>query len=205
MQGVSLLLLYVVVNSSFLKIEVAAFQSGKPSTRAASKPCSPARCSTISRVPRCAVGMSGNEEEETAPEGEDSDDSEPIFKNTVRIDDGGSVRIDDGGSDLTDRFKYKVHALMGTYNPQAGTDDERQDGNILNGKHWDNEIIVVRSNEIRSSLFYYFVLCMQLCLIFQLDIRSTQLGERAATRGYEMSMSRKSRRLLLRRLVTRTD
>ena len=134
MTGFSLLLLYFVANSSFF-IDVAAFQSGKPSTAAASKPCSPARCSTISRVPWRAVGMSASEEEETAPAGEDSDDSEPIFETTVRID--------DRGSNLDDRFKYKVHALMGTYDPQAGTDDERQDGNILNGKHCDDDILGV--------------------------------------------------------------
>ena len=39
---------------------------------------------------------------------------------------------DDGGSDLTDRFKYKVHALMGTYDTPLGVvDDENQTGNIL--------------------------------------------------------------------------
>mmetsp|Transcript_6625 Transcript_6625/g.9465 ORF Transcript_6625/g.9465 Transcript_6625/m.9465 type:complete len:200 (+) Transcript_6625:105-704(+) len=43
-----------------------------------------------------------------------------------------TVRIDDGGSDLTDRFKYKVNALMGTYDPTNGVDDENQDGNIFN-------------------------------------------------------------------------
>lgn len=43
-----------------------------------------------------------------------------------------TVRIDDGGSDLTNRFKYKVNALMGTYDPQVGDDNEEQDGNILN-------------------------------------------------------------------------
>jgi len=43
-----------------------------------------------------------------------------------------SVTIDDGGSDLTDRFKYKVHALMGTYDlPEGKVDDENQMGNIL--------------------------------------------------------------------------
>lgn len=46
----------------------------------------------------------------------------------------GEVKIDDGGSNLTDRFKYKVNALMGVFDPQGGADDERQDGNILNGK-----------------------------------------------------------------------
>jgi putative lipoic acid-binding regulatory protein len=42
-----------------------------------------------------------------------------------------TIRIDDGGSDLTDRFKYKVNALMGVFDP-IGVDDERQDGNIYN-------------------------------------------------------------------------
>jgi len=43
-----------------------------------------------------------------------------------------TIKIDDGGSNLTDRFKYKVHALMGTYDPGEGAvDDEGQDGNIL--------------------------------------------------------------------------
>ena len=42
------------------------------------------------------------------------------------------VKIDDGGSDLTNRFKYKVNALMGVFDPQDGVDDERQEGNILN-------------------------------------------------------------------------
>ncbi|KAL7524582.1 hypothetical protein ACHAWF_001004 [Thalassiosira exigua] len=40
--------------------------------------------------------------------------------------------MDDGGSDLTDRFKYKVHALMGSFDPPSGvTDDEDQTGNIV--------------------------------------------------------------------------
>jgi putative lipoic acid-binding regulatory protein len=43
----------------------------------------------------------------------------------------GNVTIDDGGSDLTDRFKYKVNALMGTYDPKMGLDDEQQFGNIM--------------------------------------------------------------------------
>ena len=43
-----------------------------------------------------------------------------------------SVTMDDGGSDLTDRFKYKVHALMGTYDlPEGKIDDENQMGNII--------------------------------------------------------------------------
>lgn len=55
---------------------------------------------------------------------EDGDNTEEIARATVKID--------DGGSNLTDRFKYKVNALMGTFDPQNGKDDERQDGNILN-------------------------------------------------------------------------
>ena len=42
------------------------------------------------------------------------------------------ITINDGGSDLTDRFKYKVNALMGTYDPKFGNDDEHQVGNIMN-------------------------------------------------------------------------
>lgn len=44
------------------------------------------------------------------------------------------VRINDGGSDLSDRFKYKVNALRGVFDPPTGIDDERQQGNILNGE-----------------------------------------------------------------------
>eukprot|EP00980_Cylindrotheca_fusiformis_P017902 scaffold5682_cov140-Cylindrotheca_fusiformis.AAC.13 len=53
-----------------------------------------------------------------------SEDSPQIAKATVKID--------DGGSDLTDRFKWKVNALMGVFDPQDGADDDRQEGNILN-------------------------------------------------------------------------
>lgn len=43
-----------------------------------------------------------------------------------------AITMDEGGSDLTDRFKYKVHALMGTYDPPPGTvNDENQTGNII--------------------------------------------------------------------------
>lgn len=51
-------------------------------------------------------------------------DEQPILQQST-------VRIDDGGADLTDRFKHKVHALMGDYDPKFGEDNERQDGNIL--------------------------------------------------------------------------
>mmetsp|Transcript_48384 Transcript_48384/g.89723 ORF Transcript_48384/g.89723 Transcript_48384/m.89723 type:complete len:191 (-) Transcript_48384:199-771(-) len=53
------------------------------------------------------------------------EDEPPVIAESV-------VRIDDGGSDLTDRFKYKVNALMGNFDPPAGAvDDEHQNGNIL--------------------------------------------------------------------------
>lgn len=49
------------------------------------------------------------------------------------IIDPSTVKIDDNGSDLTNRFKYKVNALMGKYDPVAtGMDNENADGNILN-------------------------------------------------------------------------
>jgi putative lipoic acid-binding regulatory protein len=56
---------------------------------------------------------------------DDDGDDQPIMRTST-------VKIDDGGSDLTNRFKYKVNALMGVFDPQVGEDDERQDGNILN-------------------------------------------------------------------------
>lgn len=56
--------------------------------------------------------------------GPEDEDELPIMQSTVYVD--------DGGSDLTDRFKYKVNALMGVFDPQTGTDDETQAGNILN-------------------------------------------------------------------------
>eukprot|EP00566_Odontella_aurita_P029453 CAMPEP_0113525678 /NCGR_PEP_ID=MMETSP0015_2-20120614/303_1 /TAXON_ID=2838 /ORGANISM="Odontella" /LENGTH=155 /DNA_ID=CAMNT_0000423887 /DNA_START=237 /DNA_END=704 /DNA_ORIENTATION=+ /assembly_acc=CAM_ASM_000160 len=53
------------------------------------------------------------------------EDDPPVIAESV-------VRIDDGGSDLTDRFKYKVNALMGNFDPPAGADDdENQNGNII--------------------------------------------------------------------------
>jgi putative lipoic acid-binding regulatory protein len=65
----------------------------------------------------------GGEDEESAEY--DDDDDQPLMQT-------GTVTMDDGGSDLTNRFKYKVNALMGVFDPQVGEDDERQDGNILN-------------------------------------------------------------------------
>mmetsp|Transcript_7625 Transcript_7625/g.9978 ORF Transcript_7625/g.9978 Transcript_7625/m.9978 type:complete len:201 (+) Transcript_7625:95-697(+) len=44
-----------------------------------------------------------------------------------------TIRIDDGGSNMTGRFKYKVNALMGAFDPaDASQDTEHISGNILN-------------------------------------------------------------------------
>ena len=54
----------------------------------------------------------------------DAANVEPVYETVIKMD--------DGGSDLTDRFKYKVNALMGVFDPQTGVDDEQATGNILN-------------------------------------------------------------------------
>ena len=57
---------------------------------------------------------------DTGSDGESNDDEEVV--STVRYKDDG----------MTDRFKYKVHALMGDYDPTEGmVDNEDQDGNIM--------------------------------------------------------------------------
>ena len=60
----------------------------------------------------------------TATDEEGQTESPPIEMDT------STIRIQDDG--MTDRFKYKVHALMGDYDPTEGmVDDEGQDGNIM--------------------------------------------------------------------------
>jgi putative lipoic acid-binding regulatory protein len=55
----------------------------------------------------------------------DNSDEEAIMTTTVRMD--------DGGSNMTDRFKYKVNALMGVFDPaDVEANNERGSGNILN-------------------------------------------------------------------------
>jgi hypothetical protein len=66
-----------------------------------------------------------SESDESGQDNQEGEE-EPIVQATVKID--------DGGSNLTNRFKYKVNALMGVFDPQDGDDDERQEGNILNGE-----------------------------------------------------------------------
>ena len=65
-------------------------------------------------------------DQDDIPEGGESTSDEPVVQSVVRVD--------DHGSDLTNRFKCKVNALMGTFDPKSGEDDERQEGNILNGE-----------------------------------------------------------------------
>jgi putative lipoic acid-binding regulatory protein len=70
--------------------------------------------------------------EEELPEEVAEDES---ITDTVRVGidaEGAVFRVNDGGSNLTDRFKYKVHALMGTYDPPAEKDNENETGHILN-------------------------------------------------------------------------
>ena len=54
------------------------------------------------------------------------DDSplEDVGDDDVPIVATSTVKIDDGGSDLTDRFKYKMQALLGNFDPQTGEDTE---------------------------------------------------------------------------------
>ena len=59
-------------------------------------------------------------------ESDDTNNEEP------EVIQSSTVKINDGGSNLTDRFKYKVHALMGDYDPtDASKDTEESSGNIL--------------------------------------------------------------------------
>jgi hypothetical protein len=85
------------------------------------------------RIPSTFLWMS--ESDDDTSESQQEGEEEPIVKSVVKF---GT-----GGSDLTDRFKYKVHALMGDYNPQDGVDNERQDGNILNGESEDWRLFVL--------------------------------------------------------------
>lgn len=68
------------------------------------------------------VPMTGADDSDQVDDGDGED--QPIAEATMKID--------DGGSNLTDRFKWKVNALMGVFDPQGEVDDDRQEGNILN-------------------------------------------------------------------------
>ena len=51
-----------------------------------------------------------NEETSSVESEKDEEQQQPLMQTST-------VKIDDGGSDLTDRFKYKVQALMGNFDP----------------------------------------------------------------------------------------
>lgn len=93
---------------------------------------------TMSKIRRMALlrQLSPSPSDENAPEEmpEEGAVEDSITESVkVGIDEEGSiVRIDDGGSNLTDRFKYKVNALMGTFDPPAELDNENETGHILN-------------------------------------------------------------------------
>ena len=70
---------------------------------------------------RC-VELSATNDSDTKDVDEDGGEDEVEEVTTVRYKDDG----------MTDRFKYKVHALMGDYDPSEGmVDNEDQDGKIL--------------------------------------------------------------------------
>mmetsp|Transcript_10578 Transcript_10578/g.29730 ORF Transcript_10578/g.29730 Transcript_10578/m.29730 type:complete len:193 (+) Transcript_10578:199-777(+) len=76
---------------------------------------------TVGRTPTVRVRLSAG----TDLPNEDAGDDVPIVAKST-------VKIDDGGSDLTDRFKYKMQALLGNFDPQMGEDTEADgQGNII--------------------------------------------------------------------------
>jgi hypothetical protein len=91
--------------------------------------------SSSRRIPSSFLRMS---ESDDTSENQQEGEEEPIVKSVVKFG--------KGDADLTDRFKYKVHALMGDYTPQDGADDERQEGNILNGESEDWRLFVLRES-----------------------------------------------------------
>ena len=101
----------LLVPSSAYSIQLLHLNRGYFPGTAAQQRCHRGRCLLSSD----GVGAAENEE---------AADVEPVYETVVRMD--------DGGSDLTERFKYKVNALMGVFDPQSGVDDERQSGNIMN-------------------------------------------------------------------------
>jgi putative lipoic acid-binding regulatory protein len=65
-----------------------------------------------------------NMDDDSATKNDDNDEVPIIDPSTVKISDH---------SDLSNRFLYKVNALMGNYDPAAtDTDNDSTDGNILN-------------------------------------------------------------------------
>jgi putative lipoic acid-binding regulatory protein len=94
---------------------------------------------TISKTRRMAFlrqsppsPINENDPEEPSEGGAAEEDI--IEEGVVRIDDdGAALRMIDNGNDLTNRFTYKVNALMGVFDPKtAEMDNENETGNILN-------------------------------------------------------------------------
>jgi putative lipoic acid-binding regulatory protein len=82
-------------------------------------------CRQLSNDNNIDNNYSSSEEQNQQQQEEELDQEQPLMEATIRYD--------DGGSNLTERFKYKVNALMGTFDPVDGIpNDERVDGNILN-------------------------------------------------------------------------
>jgi len=107
----------VLLSSSFWVVPVAAFSAPSIMTRRGSLSFIVAR-QPLQRGQCLRESAQDNDDEEATA------DVEPVYETVVKMD--------DGGSDLTDRFKYKVNALMGVFDPQTGVDDEHQSGNIMN-------------------------------------------------------------------------
>ena len=85
---------------------------------------------TSNRISRSIVAQRQNRFLSANANSDDQDGNKNNNETTEPESNDGSCR----SSDMTDRFKYQVNALMGTYDPMNGVDDERQDGNILQGE-----------------------------------------------------------------------
>jgi len=74
---------------------------------------------------RMSTGDGGEDDDAANTSSTGDDDDMPIVKSTVKID--------DGGSDLTDRFKYTINALLGTFDDPHVTEDTEAagQGNIV--------------------------------------------------------------------------
>ena len=71
----------------------------------------------VGRTPTVLVRVRLSDAGDELPIEDVGDDDVPIVATST-------VKIDDGGSDLTDRFKYKMQALLGNFDPQTGEDTE---------------------------------------------------------------------------------
>jgi putative lipoic acid-binding regulatory protein len=79
-----------------------------------------------------STGDGGEEIKKEDDQSSSCDEASSPSEEGVDVAASATIRIDDGGSDLTDRFKYKVNALMGVFDPPADQDNERASGHILN-------------------------------------------------------------------------